>query len=215
LLESVRRALQRRFRKRRSEHLRQLLAAVPKPYSILDVGGAQQFWEQAGIVCGEPGVETVVLNVELANVTAPGMRAVVGSATAMPEFADDQFDLVFSNSVIEHVGGPAEQQRMADEVRRIGRRYYVQTPSRYFPIEPHFVFPFFALLPVSVRVFLVQHFALGWNRRIPDRAEAEALVCSVRLLTRRELQALFPDARLARERVAGLTKSYTAYGGAW
>jgi hypothetical protein len=104
---------------------------------------------------------------------------------------------------------------MADEVRRVGRRYYVQTPSRYFPVEPHFVFPYFALLPGSVRASLVQHFALGWYRKIPDRVEAERLVRSIDLLTRRELQEIFPEARLVCEKVAGLTKSFTVYGGAW
>jgi hypothetical protein len=192
-----------------------MLATVPKPFTILDVGGSERFWEQAGAIHGGSGIEIVLLNLHLVEVTRPNMRAVVGNATAMPEFDDQQFDVVFSNSVIEHVGGPVEQARMADEVRRVGLRYYVQTPSRRFPIEPHFVFPFFALLPVSVRASLVQHFSLGWYRKIPDRADAERLVESVQLLTARELQRIFPEARLVREKLAGVTKSVTVYGGAW
>jgi hypothetical protein len=133
----------------------------------------------------------------------------------MPEFGDKQFDVVFSNSVIEHVGDFADQRRMADEVQRVGRRYYVQTPNRYFPMEPHFLFPLFGVLPIPVRAFLLRHLSLGWYTKIGDRAESFRVARSIRLLTRRELLSLFPGAQLVRERVAGLTKSYTVFGGDW
>jgi hypothetical protein len=117
--------------------------------------------------------------------------------------------------VIEHVGDFADQRRMADEVQRVGRRYYVQTPNRYFPMEPHFLFPLFGVLPIPVRAFLLRHLALGWYTKIEDRAESFQVARSIRLLTRRELLSLFPHAQLVRERVAGLTKSYTVFGGDW
>ena len=145
----------------------------------------------------------------------PQIRSVAGTAIDMSEFAENQFDVVFSNSVIEHVGGIAEQRRMADEVRRVGRRYSVQTPNRYFPIEPHFFFPFFGVMPIAMRAFLLRHFALGWGERVRDREESRRVAQSARLLTRRELLAMFPDGQLARERVAGLTKSFSVYGGDW
>ncbi|MDQ1475193.1 MAG: hypothetical protein QOE62_422, partial [Actinomycetota bacterium] len=152
------------LRRKRFEHTRQLLDRVPKPYLILDVGGTQRFWETVGM-CGEPGVEMVLLNLNPAEATGPGMSTVVGTATDMPEFGDKQFDLVFSNSVIEHVGGPADQRAMADEVRRIGRRWVLQTPCRWFPIEPHFLFPYFNFLPLAAQAFLLQHLRLGWAKR--------------------------------------------------
>jgi hypothetical protein len=143
------------------------------------------------------------------------MRSIVGTATDMSQFTDRQFDVVFSNSVIEHVGGIAEQRSMADEIRRIGRRYYVQTPNRYFPMEPHFLFPFFAVLPVGVRAFLLRHLALGWYSRVEDREESYVLARSIRLLTSRELRALFPDGQLVREYFLGMTKSFSVFGGDW
>jgi hypothetical protein len=133
----------------------------------------------------------------------------------MPEYGDQQFDVVFSNSVIEHVGGLDNQRKMANEIKRIGRRYYVQTPNRYFPMEPHFLFPFFGVMPIPVRAWLLRHRALGWYSRIDDPAEALQIAKSIRLLTRRELVALFPDGRLVREKFAGFTKSYSVYGGEW
>jgi hypothetical protein len=57
----------------------------------------------------------------------------------------------FSNSVIEYVGDFPDQQRMADEVRRVGDRYRVQSMSKHFPIEPRFVFPFYQHLPLWLR----------------------------------------------------------------
>jgi hypothetical protein len=60
----------------------------------------------------------------------------------MPQYRDKEFDIAFSNSVIEHVGNDLRIRQMADEVRRVGRNY-LQTPNYYFPLEPHFFFPFF------------------------------------------------------------------------
>jgi 2-polyprenyl-3-methyl-5-hydroxy-6-metoxy-1,4-benzoquinol methylase len=73
----------------------------------------------------------------------------------MPQFQNDEFDIVFSNSVIEHVGSYEEQNLMASEVRRVGKRYFIQTPNLFFPIEPHFLFPFFQFLPLDYRVTLI------------------------------------------------------------
>ena len=207
-------SLAARLRKRRFEHIRGLLATVPKPYTMLDVGGTPGYWETVGLN-GAVGVEIVMLNLEPAEVDQPGMRAVVGTATDMHEFADDQFEVAFSNSVIEHVGTIADQRNMADEVRRVARRYYVQTPNRYFPIEPHFMFPLFALMPVSMRAFLLRHLALGWYSRITDREESFQVARSIRLLTRKELAVLFPDSELVREKFLGLTKSFSVFGGEW
>jgi hypothetical protein len=146
-------------------------------------------------------------------VSGPPFSSVTGDARAMPEFADAEFDVVFSNSVIEHVGGLEDQRRMAEEIQRVGRRFFVQTPNRRFPIEPHTVFPLFQFLPLAVRVSLVRRFQLGWIPRTPDARAARGRVCSIRLLTRAEVGQLFPGATIHRERVCGLTKSFIACGG--
>jgi SAM-dependent methyltransferase len=128
------------------------------------------------------------------------VRVVQGDGTKM-EYADREFPLVYSNSVIEHV--PKElQAAFAKEVRRVGERYFVQTPNRWFPIEPHYQTPFFHFLPVRVRKLLNRHFTLGWR----ERGHWE----DVNLLTARQLRRLFPDAEIHRERLFGLTKSLMA-----
>lgn len=106
---------------------------------LLDVGGTDEFWQRTDL---GPDVEVVILNYDPG---APHRKYhfVVGDARDMHQFRDKEFDVAFSNSVIEHVGGLKDQRRMANEMRRVGRRVFVQAPHRYFPIEPHFLYPFF------------------------------------------------------------------------
>ena len=120
--------------------------------------------------------------------------------TRLP-FADREFEAVFSSSVIEHV--PADRQAaFADEIRRVGQRYFVQTPNRWFPVEPHYHVPFFQFLPERVRRALNARFTLGWQ----ERGQWEEIT----LLGMRDMRRLFPDAEIHRERVLGLTKSLMA-----
>lgn len=201
-----------RLRRRRFKHFRTLMSNLPRPTSVLDVGGTQRFWENMGFI-DESGIRIHILNLYPIETSHPNVESVIGDATHLDDYEDDQFDVVFSNSVIEHVGGMPEQHAMAREVMRVGKRYFVQTPNRYFPIEPHFLFPLFQFLPLSVRVFLIQHFAIGWTGKITDRAQAVRRAKAIRLLTKAELIDCFPGAKLDRERVFGLIKSYTAYSG--
>jgi len=121
--------------------------------------------------------------------------------------ADRSFDLCLSNSVIEHAGTAQDQRDMASEIRRVSNGYFVQTPYRHFPIEPHFLFPAWQYLPVPLRVALYRRFRLGWMGRQPDPRCARADVEQVRLLGQRAFQALFPDGTLRKERLGPLVKS--------
>lgn len=129
----------------------------------------------------------------------------------MKQFKDKEFDVVFSNSVIEHVGGWGNQQKMAKEIQRVGKHYFVQTPNYYFPIEPHFLLPIFQFLPVKRKVWLIQHFTLGWRPKTPDYSEAVKMVNSIRLLTKTELFYLFPKSTVLEEKFLGFTKSFILY----
>ena len=79
----------------------------------------------------------------------PGIRYVQGDACALP-FADGEFDVVFSNAVIEHVGGRERQQRFVSEALRVGRSVFVTTPNRRFPVEVHTRLPLVHWLPDSL-----------------------------------------------------------------
>jgi SAM-dependent methyltransferase len=202
-------SLAAQLRQKRWEVFRSLTASVERPMKILDVGGLQSVWERIGFA-DQPGIRITLLNIVKVPADHWNMESIEGNACSMPQFHDGQFDIVYSNSVIEHVGGDKEIRSMADEIRRVGKRYYVQTPNRYFPVEPHFVFPMFQFLPVSLRTTLVQHFPLGWFEKIPDRQQAEEYVRSINLLTKTQVKSLFPDAVTMDERFFGLSKSIQA-----
>ena len=205
------RSLASRLRRRRFRIVEAELAPLAAPARVLDVGGTAGFWRSLSRDLAD--LELTVVNADPSHAAVGSVTVQPGDARAMPEFAAGSFDLVFSNSVIEHVGDLADQQAMADEVRRIGRRWVVQTPCRWFPIEPHFLFPYFNLLPLAAQVFLLQHLRLGWAKRpIADHDAAVAKARSVRLVPLRDLRRMFPDADIRRERVLGLTKSYVLVG---
>jgi SAM-dependent methyltransferase len=76
----------------------------------------------------------------------PQIAYVQGDACALP-FADGAFDVVYSNAVIEHVGGRERQEAFVREALRVGRRVFVTTPNRWFPIEVHTRLPLVHWLP--------------------------------------------------------------------
>ena len=203
-----------RLRRQRFQILVTMLDDFSGPVQILDVGGRPQYWaSMTAELRIEKPLHVTLLNLTRYPVSQPGFTSVVGDGRSMRQFTDRQFDIVFSNSTIEHVGTADDQARMADEVRRVGKAYYVQTPNRYFPIEPHFLFPFFQFLPIAVRAWLVSHFELGWYKRIRDTEKARQEVSSIRLLTRNDVEQLFPDATIYEERYAGVVKSFVAHCG--
>jgi hypothetical protein len=197
------------LRRRRFGLFLQLVETCPpRPLSILDVGGTEKFWETMGFA--DRGHEITVLNLGRTATRHANVVSVAGDAASMPQFPDDRFDIVFSNSVIEHLGCWENQRRMAGEVRRLAKKYFVQTPNYYFPVEPHFLFPGFQFLPLAARIWLLRHRALGSYRRAESHEQARQWAAEIRLLKRSELRALFPDGAILRERFLGATKSLMA-----
>jgi len=182
-----------------------------RPTKLLDVGGTQEFWIMMS-GGAPPDVHVTLLNLQPTRVSRPDFEAVEGDARDLSRYADKAFDIVFSNSVIEHLGPDFnDQMRMAKEIRRVGKRYFVQTPNRYFPLEPHFLLPGFQFWPTALRVWTVTHFNVGWYKRFSDAESARREVESISLLREAQVRSLFPDARIYREKFLGLTKSFIAY----
>ena len=199
------------FRRKRFAFFLSLLSRLERPIHILDIGGTEAYWRTMGLSV-EDQVFVTLLNLSQDYVTLPHLKSIVGDARHI-QAENCSFEIVFSNSVIEHVGPHKDQAQMANEVRRVGKRYFIQTPNRYFPLEPHFLFPLFQFLPVEIRVWLLRNFDLGWFRKTPDGHVAREIIESIRLLNKREFLALFPGASLYEEKIFGLTKSFVAYGG--
>lgn len=183
-----------------------------KKKKILDLGGTINFWETMDFKYFDT-VFLTLLNLEKAVVPENygNISSVAGDAADLKQYRDQSFDLVFSNSVIEHVGGFEAQRRMANEMIRTGKHGYLQTPNRYFILEPHYLVPFFQFFPVGFRAFLIRHFQLGNMPKAENNADALELAESVRLLTEKELRMLFPGVRIRKEKIGFMTKSFYLY----
>lgn len=123
-----------------------------------------------------PDQITAVGHTELDRFAAafPHVRTVRADGRDLP-FGVGEFDLGFSNAVVEHVaGGRREQQRFVHELCRVSRRVFVTTPNRWFPIEVHTLLPFVHWLPRGPR-----------ERLLPFDDVLDPL-------TAKELAALFP-----------------------
>ena len=197
-----------RNRTRRFARFESLLSEIEKPVRILDIGGTNNFWEQRGYA-GRDDTMIVTANISGEDQVHRNITPVDMDASQI-EFPDDSFDIVFSNSVIEHLRTRDAQEAMAAEVRRLAPRYWVQTPNYWFPVEPHFLTPGWQYLPEGVRVWLLRRWRFGWRGPCSDADEARHLVSEVRLLRRREMTWMFPEAELVTERFGSLAKSFVA-----
>lgn len=205
-------SINQKFRAKRFEFFTTLLQRVEsnKPLRILDLGGYEFYWENMGYL-GDENVHFTLLNLEKEVTKHKNFTSVVGDATNLSEYKNNEFDIVYSNSVIEHLYTKESQKKMADEARRVGKYYYVQTPNRYFPIEPHWLFPFFQFLPFGLRVFMTNNFNLGNHQKANNKEEAIRRIKETRLLTPSEMRELFPDGKVYKEKFFGFTKSITMY----
>jgi hypothetical protein len=149
-----------------------------------------------------------------------GFQTALLDETGRLPFDDDQFDIVFCSSVIEHVTVPKgsidavrgkrtferaswkRQRQFADEIRRVAKRYFVQTPNKWYPIESHTWLPLpIVLIPRRAQLRLVAWTNRWWIKRT---------MVDWNLLTAAQMAELFPGAAIVRERTAGLTKSLIA-----
>ena len=127
----------------------------------------------------------------------PTVKAVALDGCALP-FADQSFDIVYCNAVLEHLPTWEEQQRFASEVSRVGRSWFVTTPNFWYPIEPHYLLPFIQFAPEP------------WQRRLV-RMLGETPYPSLRSLSQRDLRRLFPKGRVIGCRVTFFPETLIAY----
>ncbi len=161
---------------------------VDSATKILDLGGQPFIWtllERKPIL--------TILNLDEADTRVDWAEHLVadGCNTGLP---DKSFDVVFSNSVIEHVGNFDRQKQFAAECIRCGYGYYVQTPNRWFPVDPHTLMPFIHWLPKKYflrMMYLTPRFLLS----SPNESEMEDFK-NLRMLTKREMKKLFPEAQI-------------------
>jgi SAM-dependent methyltransferase len=175
-----------RARARRHERLF-ALTGVRAGMRVVDLGSGP-----LGLRAFAPGLDVTGVD-RLPKPEYPG-PFVQADVTARLPFADGEFDLAYSSSLIEHLP-PAARPAFAAEVRRVARGWYVQTPAYGFPLEPHALLPAAHWLPPTLR-------RPYWRLGVAGNWE------DIALLRRRDLAALFPGGTLHAERTLGLAKSW-------
>ncbi len=195
---------------RRDERRGWLIETFPDlaQMSVIDLGGRIITWQRLPV---RPK-HVYVVNMQPPTADIPEWAGFdLGDVCALPaHIARRQYDLVFSNSVIEHAGGHERRERFADSVHQLSESYWIQTPWRYFPIEPHWMAPGMQFLPVAVRVQVARRWPLS-NERGKPRETAVRKVLGVELLDRTQLLCYFPDSLIRTETVCGIPKSLIAY----
>jgi hypothetical protein len=196
-----------RRRARRAQWLSETFPDLAQ-MSVIDLGGRVDTWEQAPV---RPK-HVHVVNLEPLPSDVPTWAEVDhGDACALPaHVANRRYDLVFSNSVIEHVGGHERRLRFAESVHKLADAHWVQTPYRFFPIEPHWVAPGMQFLPTSLRTTVAHRWPLQ-HTPAKDRADAMETVLWTELIDKTQMRHYFPRSTIRAERIFGLTKSMIAY----
>lgn len=206
-------SLVNRFRQKRFTLLKgqlEQLIQTQTPFRILDIGGDLAYWNHIG--WKHEQCKICLLNlypITLTQDEAKQFESIQGSALDMP-VKKGEFDLFFSNSVIEHLGSHDNQQHFANEVKRLAEKYIIQTPSIWFPLEPHSLIPFFQFIPHSIRAYLIMCFNINYFPKAATYSEALMVSKTTLMLTKKQFQALFPEAVIRVERLFGIPKSYTA-----
>lgn len=199
-IHSIYRPISKFFRLKRMEQFSRYFG-IDQNDHILDVGGTPFNWILLPV---HPRVTLV--NYHVPEQTVEGFNYIVADACQLP-FLDSSFDIVYSNSVIEHLENANNQKKMAEEITRVGIQYYVQTPNKFFPIEPHYLAPFIHWLPKTIQPILVRYTTLrGWLDK-PTLKACSDLVKEIRLMDESELTQLFPQAQVSHEKFFGLIKS--------
>jgi len=182
---------------------------MQKPISILDVGGKINFWENRGLA-GNNDYKITVLNIEKEKSNYSNINCLIGDATNLNQFKNKSFDIVHSNSVIEHLYNFENQKKMVSEIMRVGKKHIVQTPNKYFFLEPHYLLPFFDIIPKKLKYFILTKTKLSRLKKW-DKKFASQYIEEIRLLSLKEMKELFPNSKIYFEKFLGMNKSFTMH----
>jgi hypothetical protein len=184
---------------------------IDRPIRILDMGGSVDYWESFRGMWDRKSLEIHIINLNVKDeFIEPCYHLLHGNACDLPEYPDKSFDIVHSNSVIEHVGHWREMTAMAREIERLGASYFIQTPNLWFPLEAHYQMPFMQFLPEATRARMLLKKQRGYVTKKHDLHEAMLEVQGINLLTREQMRVLFPNAEILAEKIFGFSKSIMA-----
>ncbi len=186
---------------------------------IIDLGGTADFWENWGLA-KQPLTEVTLVNDhhqdkthENEAIRLPNIRQLSADVLTLSATDLAQYDVIFSNSLIEHLPGPNSQRQLAQAIIDSGKPYFLQTPNKRSPVDPHFprpYVPFFAAYPRPLQARLLSWSALGSGEAAPSYEAALVRLANYHPLTTRGVRQLFPQARIVVERPLGVPMSIVA-----
>lgn len=201
------------FRKKRAEFIKKIISFIYEENNsckIIDLGGTEEFWNIIDTnFLYENNVQITLINLhpyEVKNKQIFKIHHMDFFSLNPKDFPE--YDLSFSNSVIEHLGNYENQKKFVKLHKSIAKYFYCQTPNKYFFIEPHFIFPFFQHLPKKLQVILMINFKLGnFNKKI-SKKQAFNYIKEIKLLSKKDLLFLFSNANLVTEKFSFQNKSF-------
>lgn len=210
-----------RYEKKRKEYFLKYLKPTMKD-KILDFGGSNG--RRMAEIFPEKRKDVYIADISIEDLEFAknnyGFETILLDESGIVPFENNFFDIVFCNSVIEHVTvdkkdiykikknrefkvkSVLRQNKLADEIRRVGKKYFVQTPNKHFIIESHTWLPsLYIYLPRSIQIKFFRLLNRFWIKKSnPD----------VNLLTVKDMIRLFPDAIIKKEKSLLMIKSIIA-----
>ncbi len=181
------------------------LAAVKPGDRVLDVGCGN------GASFEAFNSENEIVGLDLLpepTIRQENFRYVQGDARDMSCFADGEFDVAVAVGLLEHIP-PEDLETVANEIRRVARRYALVIPHIWTLIEPHYRLPLWQFYPHGVKSFLVSHFSIGPYPKSPS-GEYRYL----NYFTPGRWRTLFPGSRTAvHNHVGWLVRDLVIYDG--
>lgn len=210
-------SLGNKFREKRFRYFQSIIQPIIEekrksgtlPLNILDVGGTESYWVNMSYHL-KPEINIKLVNLVTFPTNYSNISSVKGDATNLKDYEDNEYDIVFSNSVIEHLYNFEAQQKMSAEVQRVGKKHFIQTPNKHFFIEAHYILPFFQYLPKKAQYPILTKTLLSRGRKW-DKTFAAQYVDEIRLLSISEMRTIFPNSCIYKEKFLGMTKSITAH----
>jgi len=175
--------------------------------TVLDVGGCAGDWAGRGSNINHVDILNLEAHETPGIPDSPTMLSIAGDGCNLL-YGDGSYDILFSNSVIEHVGGWEDQKKFAAEARRVGKRLWIQTPAYGCPVEPHYLGLFIHWFPQAWHVRVAR-----WTSVVglTGAADLHSIASTTRLITKKEYRQLFPDCEIWTERFLLIfPKSYIA-----
>jgi|TARA_B100001093_G_scaffold469019_1_gene489442 predicted SAM-dependent methyltransferase len=202
-------SLGNQFREKRFLFFLKKINKMQKPVTILDIGGKINFWENRDLA-GNNEYKITIVNIEKETSIYSNIHCEIGDATNLNKFNTKSFNIVHSNSVIEHLYNFNNQSKMASEIIRVGQKHIVQTPNKYFFIEPHYLLPFFQFFPDKLKYLILIKTKLSRLKKW-DKNFAKQYIKEIKLLSMKEMKVLFPNSKIYFEKFLGMNKSFTMH----